>query len=62
TRLHFKTGDFAGFVNDIDFKHMFHKIAFEDQGDKLTEIQKYLEAVIAKSSAKKSKKKRKKKK
>lgn len=62
TKLHFKTGDFAGFVNDIDFKHMFHKIAFQDQGDKLTEIQKYLEAVIAKSSAKKSKKKMKKKK
>jgi hypothetical protein len=62
TSLHFKTSDFAGFVNDIDFKEMFSEIAFEDQGDKLMEIQMYLEAlesIIATSSGKKKMKKRK---
>ena len=50
TKLHFVTGDFAGFSHDINFKHMFDKINIDDQGNKIPEIEKYLQAHIAKSS------------
>ena len=45
----FKTGDFAGFINDVDFKDMFEKIAIEDEGDKLQEIKKYVLNIINKN-------------
>lgn len=50
TRLHFKTGDFAGFIHDVNFKEMFDKINIDDQGDKTSEIKDYLKAHIATSS------------
>jgi DNA-binding phage protein len=47
--ISFKTGDFAGFINDVDFKDMFEKIAIEDEGDKLQEIKKYIVNIINKN-------------
>lgn len=46
TEISFKTGDFAGFINDVDFKDMFDTIAIEDEGDKLDEIKKYILRII----------------
>ena len=58
TSLHFKTGDFAGFIHDVNFKDMFAKINIDDQGDKTKEIKKYLEKHIDKSSKPPSKKRK----
>jgi hypothetical protein len=43
--MEFDTGDFAGFVNDIDFSDLFNKIAVEET-EKLDEIEQYLMKII----------------
>ena len=60
TRLHFKTGDFAGFIHDINFKDMFEKINIDDQGDKTPEIEKYLGGIVMREKTSQSKMARKK--
>ena len=50
--ISFKTGDFAGFINDVDFRDMFEQIAIEDEGDKLQEIKKYVLNIIGKNKVK----------
>lgn len=60
TRLHFKTGDFAGFIHDVNFKHMFEKINMDDQGDQTSKIEKYLLAIVTDEKTSVSKKARKK--
>lgn len=59
TKIPFKSGDFAGFIPDVDFKHMFKKIAIDDQGDKIPEIKKYLEDIFMKSKRLKKTKRKK---
>lgn len=49
TKIPFKTGDFAGFIPDVNFKHMFNKIAIDDEGNKIPEIKRYLEDIFIKS-------------
>ena len=48
-RIHFKTGDFAGFMNDVDFGDMFNKIAIEEV-EKLDVIEEYILKIINKNS------------
>jgi len=63
TKIQFESGDFAGFRVDVELKDMFDAIALEDEGDKLTEIENYLQNVQIKTlklgSAKKKKTRRK---
>lgn len=61
TQLHFKTGDFAGFIHDINFKDMFAKINIDDQGDKGPEIERYLRRKVDQKKAPPVKKSRKRK-
>ncbi len=47
-KIKFKTGDFAGFMNDVDFGDMFNKIAIEEV-EKLDKIEEYILKIINKN-------------
>jgi hypothetical protein len=61
TNIKFESADFAGFIPDLDLKRMFDFIAIDDEGDKLDEIEKYIQSLfmeMIKPSVKRPKKKR----